>query len=44
MKVVALVSGGKDSCMSMHLCQTHGHEARSLAPQRCRLRERGVSP
>ena len=28
MKVVALVSGGKDSCMSMHLCRVHGHEAR----------------
>ena len=26
MKVVALVSGGKDSCMSMHLCRVHGHE------------------
>ncbi|KAK9827348.1 hypothetical protein WJX81_008556 [Elliptochloris bilobata] len=31
MKVVALVSGGKDSCFSMLLCQQHGHEIVALA-------------
>lgn len=31
MKVVALVSGGKDSCYSMQLCKQHGHEIVALA-------------
>ncbi|WIA29375.1 hypothetical protein OEZ86_011879 [Tetradesmus obliquus] len=31
MKVVALVSGGKDSCFSMHLCGLHGHQVVALA-------------
>ena len=31
MKVVALVSGGKDSCYSMYLCSQHGHEVVALA-------------
>ncbi|WIA09297.1 hypothetical protein OEZ85_008704 [Tetradesmus obliquus] len=31
MKVVALVSGGKDSCFSMHLCGVHGHQVVALA-------------
>eukprot|EP00775_Hariotina_reticulata_P010371 gene10371-10529_t len=30
MKVIALVSGGKDSCYSMHLCAAHGHEVVAL--------------
>jgi diphthamide synthase (EF-2-diphthine--ammonia ligase) len=37
MKVVALISGGKDSCMSILLCQRYGHEARDawrLSPPR----------
>ncbi|KAG7669670.1 hypothetical protein Ndes2437B_g05856 [Nannochloris sp. 'desiccata'] len=31
MKVVALVSGGKDSCFNMVLCQRYGHEVVALA-------------
>ncbi|GAQ84195.1 putative Endoribonuclease [Klebsormidium nitens] len=31
MKVVALVSGGKDSCYNMMLCEQHGHEIVALA-------------
>lgn len=31
MKVVALVSGGKDSCHAMYLCQQHSHEVVALA-------------
>mmetsp|Transcript_36445 Transcript_36445/g.86559 ORF Transcript_36445/g.86559 Transcript_36445/m.86559 type:complete len:279 (+) Transcript_36445:96-932(+) len=31
MKVIALVSGGKDSCFNMFLCQEHGHEIIALA-------------
>jgi diphthine-ammonia ligase len=31
MKVVALVSGGKDSCYSIMKCQQHGHEIVALA-------------
>ncbi|GMH35085.1 hypothetical protein BSKO_02953 [Bryopsis sp. KO-2023] len=31
MKVVALVSGGKDSCYNMMLCERHGHEIVALA-------------
>ena len=31
MKIVGLVSGGKDSCMNMLVCQRFGHEARELA-------------
>ena len=31
MKVVALVSGGKDSCYSMMKCVAHGHEVVALA-------------
>ena len=31
MKVVALVSGGKDSCYAMQLCAQHGHEIVALA-------------
>eukprot|EP00891_Asterochloris_glomerata_P000500 jgi/Astpho2/500/Aster-03541 len=31
MKVVALVSGGKDSCYNMMLCTQHGHEIVALA-------------
>ena len=31
MKVVALVSGGKDSCYSMMKCVEHGHEIVALA-------------
>ena len=30
MKVLALISGGKDSCFSMMLCQRHGHEVVAL--------------
>jgi diphthamide synthase (EF-2-diphthine--ammonia ligase) len=28
MKVLALISGGKDSCLSLLMCQRYGHEAR----------------
>lgn len=31
MKVVALVSGGKDSCFNILRCQQHGHEVVALA-------------
>ncbi|OAE28426.1 hypothetical protein AXG93_115s1150 [Marchantia polymorpha subsp. ruderalis] len=31
MKVVALVSGGKDSCYAMQLCRSYGHEIVALA-------------
>ncbi|KAL2642116.1 hypothetical protein R1flu_009703 [Riccia fluitans] len=31
MKVVALVSGGKDSCHAMYLCKSYGHEIVALA-------------
>ncbi|GIL63455.1 hypothetical protein Vafri_17493, partial [Volvox africanus] len=31
MRVVALVSGGKDSCYSMQLCKQHGHDIVALA-------------
>ncbi|GLC43297.1 hypothetical protein PLESTF_000414800 [Pleodorina starrii] len=31
MRVVALVSGGKDSCYSMQLCKEHGHDVVALA-------------
>ena len=31
MKVVALVSGGKDSCYNILRCQEHGHELVALA-------------
>ncbi|CAM6112575.1 unnamed protein product [Calypogeia fissa] len=31
MKVVALVSGGKDSCYNMQLCESYGHEIVALA-------------
>lgn len=31
MKVVALVSGGKDSCYSMYLCTQRGHDIVALA-------------
>lgn len=31
MKVVALVSGGKDSCYNMMLCERYGHEVVALA-------------
>ena len=31
MKVVALVSGGKDSCYNILKCQEHGHDAVALA-------------
>lgn len=31
MKVVALVSGGKDSCYNILKCQEHGHEVVALA-------------
>ncbi|EFJ40149.1 hypothetical protein VOLCADRAFT_32944, partial [Volvox carteri f. nagariensis] len=31
MRVVALVSGGKDSCYSMQLCKQHGHDVVALA-------------
>jgi diphthine-ammonia ligase len=31
MKIVALVSGGKDSCYNATLCQAHGHEITALA-------------
>lgn len=31
MKVVALVSGGKDSCYSMILCEHYGHQIVALA-------------
>lgn len=30
MKVLALISGGKDSCLAMHLCKTYGHEVVAL--------------
>ena len=31
MRVVALISGGKDSCYSMQLCKKHGHDIVALA-------------
>jgi diphthine-ammonia ligase len=31
MRVVALVSGGKDSTFAMQLCREHGHELCALA-------------
>lgn len=31
MKVVALISGGKDSCMNIMMCKRHGHEIVALA-------------
>ena len=31
MKVVALISGGKDSFMSLDMCQQDGHQARGLS-------------
>lgn len=31
MKVVALISGGKDSCYNLMCCQQHGHEIVALA-------------
>lgn len=31
MKVVALISGGKDSCYSVQLCTQYGHEVVALA-------------
>lgn len=34
MKAIALVSGGKDSCHNMYLCQQHGHEASTRRARR----------
>jgi len=31
MQVVALVSGGKDSCYSMMVCERYGHKVVALA-------------